>query len=303
MAENASRAYYAIIPANVRYDSNLMPSAKLLYGEITALCNEKGYCWASDRYFAELYGVSKTTIQNWMKNLSDRKYITREVVYKEGTKEILRRYTRLFVYPIQENLHTPIQENLRDNNTSFNNTLNNTKDIKNSVEQSSSRSEYFEEFWKSYPKKTQKKKAKEQFVKKIKSDADLETFEQGFNAYLKYIEINEWYHPQELFRWIRDERYNDEYDLTPPKQQGFKKQPVRQEVLPDWAVNKPKKNCLSETEKKTLKKELAQLLQSGAEKKEGRAYEIKSILDIDEFGEVRLFPEEQARLEEMLKNI
>ena len=33
--------YYAIIPANVRYDINLKPNEKLLYGEITALSNQK----------------------------------------------------------------------------------------------------------------------------------------------------------------------------------------------------------------------------------------------------------------------
>lgn len=122
MAEH--RSYYAIIPAVVRYDKKIQPNAKLLYGEITALSNEKGYCWASDNYFKNLYGVSKTTIQNWLKSLEENNYIKRDVVYKEGSKEILNRYIRIIAYPIQENLGRGIQENLRDNNTSFNNTNN-----------------------------------------------------------------------------------------------------------------------------------------------------------------------------------
>lgn len=119
------RAYYAIIPANVRYDQNLPANAKLLYGEITALCNERGFCWAGDKYFADLYGVSKTTVQNWLKALFENNYISKEIEYKEGSKEILHRYIRILEYPTQENLHTPTQENLRDNNTLINNTKNN----------------------------------------------------------------------------------------------------------------------------------------------------------------------------------
>jgi hypothetical protein len=59
-------------------------------------------------------------------------------------------------------------------------------------------------------------------------------------AYLKYIKLNDWYHPQELFRWIRDERFNDEYDLSETTTQArYTNPPVRQEQLPDW-VNEPK---------------------------------------------------------------
>ena len=123
------RSYYAIIPANVRYDESIRPNAKLLYGEITALCNERGYCWASNQYFAELYKVSKTSISLWIKDLIHGGYITTELVYKEGSKEILHRYLRIVNDPTQQKLNTPIEEKLKDNNTSFNNTTNNTKDI------------------------------------------------------------------------------------------------------------------------------------------------------------------------------
>ncbi|HIB1806849.1 TPA: DNA replication protein [Enterococcus faecalis] len=106
---------------------------------------------------------------------------------------------------------------------------------KNSVEPSSTMSELFEKVWKTYPKKTNKKKAREQFLKKFKTEEDLESFKKGYKDYLAYIKLNDWYHPQELFRWIRDDRYNDEYDLSQTnKQPAYSKAPVRQEQLPNW---------------------------------------------------------------------
>lgn len=71
MNEDIQRNYYAVIPANVRYDKRLKLIARLLYGEITALCNEKGYCWASNRYFAELYEVSNNTISSAISQLEE----------------------------------------------------------------------------------------------------------------------------------------------------------------------------------------------------------------------------------------
>ena len=50
-------------------------------------------------------------------------------------------------------------------------------------------SELFEKVWKTYPKKPIRK-AKEQFLKKIKSDEDFERFKTGYKAYLKYIKLN-----------------------------------------------------------------------------------------------------------------
>lgn len=106
---------------------------------------------------------------------------------------------------------------------------------KNSVEPSSTMPELFEKVWQTYPKKTNKKKAREQFLKKFKTEEDLESFKKGYKDYLAYIKLNDWYHPQELFRWIRDDRYNDEYDLSQTnKQPAYSKAPVRQEQLPNW---------------------------------------------------------------------
>ena len=116
--------YYAIIPANIRYDADLTANAKLLYGEITALCNEKGYCWATNEYFANLYGVSKTSISKWISSLIQKEYIFSETIYKDGTKEILNRYLRIVKDPIEEKLNRGIEEKLKDNNTSINNTIN-----------------------------------------------------------------------------------------------------------------------------------------------------------------------------------
>ena len=123
------KSYYAIIPANVRYDSKLKDKAKLLYGEITALCNEKGYCWATNEYFASLYGVSKTTISLLIKNLIESGYVNSQIIYKEGTKEIQNRYLTILKDPIQEILNTPIEEKLKDNYTPlpWSNVLSNEK--------------------------------------------------------------------------------------------------------------------------------------------------------------------------------
>tara|TARA_R110002167_G_scaffold12105_3_gene51899 strand:- start:271 stop:1158 length:888 start_codon:yes stop_codon:yes gene_type:complete len=117
-------SYYAIIPANVRYNENLPPNAKLLYGEITALCNQKGYCWSSNKYFADLYNVSKQTISVWVSKLRKEGFIFTEFTYKGGSKEIDNRYIKLSGDPILKNTNTPPLKNTKVNTTNINNTIN-----------------------------------------------------------------------------------------------------------------------------------------------------------------------------------
>lgn len=129
-----NKNYYAIIPATVRYDNELTPNEKLLYGEITALCNEKGYCWATNSYFATLYNVQVQSVSRWLKHLKERGYLDIEIIYKEGTKEILNRVLTINTIPINKNDNTlltkmlnPINKNVKENNTSNNTSINNKK--------------------------------------------------------------------------------------------------------------------------------------------------------------------------------
>ena len=140
------KSYYAIIPANVRYDEELPPNAKLLYGEITALCNQNGYCWASNEYFASLYKCEKRTVQLWLEKLKGRGYISVQLERKEGSKEVEKRYIRLNVALDVKNFvgcgknfregnekifTTPNEKKFVDNITSsFNNTSNKKKERK-----------------------------------------------------------------------------------------------------------------------------------------------------------------------------
>lgn len=88
------KSYYAIIPASVRYCKKLENGARLLYGEITALCNEKGYCWASSKYFSDLYEVSDRTIRRWLAKLEKNKFIKVEIKGLERKIYLMEDLTR-----------------------------------------------------------------------------------------------------------------------------------------------------------------------------------------------------------------
>jgi len=113
--------YYANIPANVRYDKSITPNAKLLYAEITALCNMNKKCFASTTYFCKLYEVSRVSIQKWLKILEDRNYIKRSIKYKEGSKEIETRVITLVNNPNVNKLTDNTNINITNNNITYSN--------------------------------------------------------------------------------------------------------------------------------------------------------------------------------------
>lgn len=107
--------YYAIIPAEVRYDENLKFSEKVLYAEITSLTNYAGECYSSNNYFARLYKTTPQAISKWINNLKEQEYISIDYEY-EG-KMIKKRIIKLSKKIIQRYQHTLIgyQHTIKEN--------------------------------------------------------------------------------------------------------------------------------------------------------------------------------------------
>ena len=127
MNEENKINYYAIIPATVRYSKELKANEKLLYGEITSLSNKNGYCYAQNRYFADLYGVSIETVSRWLSNLQKCGFIQIEIKRNEN-KEVIARYIYIVdipyrqknQYPYHQKSQEGIDENVKENNINYN---------------------------------------------------------------------------------------------------------------------------------------------------------------------------------------
>jgi len=129
--------YYAIIPAEIRYDENLSLLEKFLFAEITALTNKEGYCFASNKYFANLYNRNEKYISSCINKLKKRGYI-KVFVDKEkgnfrkiwiGIQKNMDRYSEKPEHPYSEKPEHPYSEKPEHINTSFNTTINNTNNI------------------------------------------------------------------------------------------------------------------------------------------------------------------------------
>lgn len=133
--------YFSILPAVVRYDSEITDFSKVLFAEITALSNKNGYCNASNSTIAKNFGKSKTTISTALSLLDEKGYIKVEIernssgtfrkifplvdVYSQKLKGGIKKIER----GVSENNKGGIKKTERQkNNTSNNNTSNNKRE-------------------------------------------------------------------------------------------------------------------------------------------------------------------------------
>lgn len=112
--------YYTVLPSKIRYDRELSPNAKILYSELVVLCSEQGFCWASNGYFARLYGVDKATISRWISNLRKKGYIFFKGIDKNAkdNDEIINEYRQICITPLDEKINPNIKEYIKKSSIS-----------------------------------------------------------------------------------------------------------------------------------------------------------------------------------------
>ena len=109
-------SYFAIIPSEVRYDDSIPANAKLLYGEISALIGSDGYCFASNQYLAERYGLTHEAVARLITKLEDAGHIKRVIQRNESGQIVARKlYLRVSLpdgWGIDQKINTPIDQKI-----------------------------------------------------------------------------------------------------------------------------------------------------------------------------------------------
>lgn len=116
------------ITKDIWLSEDLTLQEKVFLVEIDSLDNDEG-CFANNQYFADFFGISKTRVSLVINSLVEKGYVTSQIIYKEGTKQILKRVLKVCYRGYLTNVKEPIQQKLKDNNIT-NNTINNTTNIK-----------------------------------------------------------------------------------------------------------------------------------------------------------------------------
>lgn len=94
-ADQSSGGMFAVIPSVVMKDPALCMSARMLYGVITWKCNDKAYCWASNRTLAEILGLSAKRVSALVSDLEFQGHIETEIIRDEESGAIKYRYIYL----------------------------------------------------------------------------------------------------------------------------------------------------------------------------------------------------------------
>ena len=234
--------YWAVIPATVRYDPALPPNAKLLYGEITALSNAKGYCYAQNRYFSALFGLSDRSVCRLLAALAKGGYLRTDVLRDPATNAVRER--RLYaVYgqgdeptppdhfagtPPDKNDGTPPDKNGGENSTSYDN--NNPPIVPPEGDGAPKprrrrtranpgapewKPERFARFWRCYPRGEVKQRAVQAWDRLKPDDALIDRMARALQRQLQRPDWREGVGIPYASTWLNQARWEDEERAAP----------------------------------------------------------------------------------------
>lgn len=192
---------------------------------ISSLTAEKGYCYASNKYFADLFEMNETLISRKIKKLEEKKYIIIE--YEKCGSQIKSRTIRLskMITDHYRKRQSSIIENDKENNTSINNTsINNNIYCPAEAEQQLPYKAIIDylniKIGTHYKHTTPKTKA---LIKaRFNEGFTLEDFKTVIDK--KYIE---WFKDKKMNKYLRPET------LFSNKFEGYVNQPIRQITTKD----------------------------------------------------------------------
>ena len=85
---------FTATPIEIILDHKLKDRAKLLLSLIYGL-ERNGTCYATNKAFSDILGGTPESMGNLISELVKKGYLLRKLVYKQGTKEIEKRYLAL----------------------------------------------------------------------------------------------------------------------------------------------------------------------------------------------------------------
>ena len=113
---------------SVLRDNRLTFLERLLLIHIISLCKKNGYCWATNRYFCDIYNVTQVTISKSISNLATFGYIKTEYdnTSTNNSKRIIKlsEVLNLKIKSIKDNFNTSYKQNFKQ----YNNKLNKKED-------------------------------------------------------------------------------------------------------------------------------------------------------------------------------
>lgn len=201
--------YWGTIPAAIRYNKNLTPIDKLIYCDITARSNSKGYCWPSNKTIAEDLNLKPRIVSLAISKLVKEGYLIREDRPELTTHRALHPSTAMLppstaMLPPTHGGATPPSMVVLPKDNKLSNTNKNTNMAKESKKN-------FDLFWNAYPRKKKKKDAEKAFNK----STSLPPIEEHIKIIEAWKVTDQWTKDNGTYipyptTWLNGELWNDE---------------------------------------------------------------------------------------------